>query len=47
MLLYWLCYQHNNQISVDIEPGASLIHARMRAALADLGEGEFTVGHEL
>src|SRR5262249_12357269 len=32
--LYWLCYRHNNQISVVIEPGASLIHARMRAALA-------------
>ena len=33
MPLYWLCYRHNNQISVVIEPGASLIHARMRAAL--------------
>ena len=30
MPLYWLCYRHNNQISVVIEPGASLIHARMR-----------------
>jgi hypothetical protein len=45
--LYWLCYRHNNQISVVIEPGASLIHARMRAALANLDEGEFTEGHEL
>jgi len=45
--LYWLCYRHNNQISVVIEPGASLIHARMRAALADLDQGEFTEGHEL
>jgi hypothetical protein len=35
MLLYWLVYRHHNQISVVIEPGASLIHARMRAALAD------------
>jgi hypothetical protein len=26
-VLYWLCYRHNNQISVVIEPGASLIHA--------------------
>jgi hypothetical protein len=33
MPLCWLCYRHNNQISVVIEPGASLIHARMRAAL--------------
>jgi hypothetical protein len=39
MPLYWLCYQHNNQISVVIEPGASPIHARMRAALAGLDEG--------
>ncbi len=46
MSLYWLCYHHNNQISVVIEPGASLIHARMRAALADLAEGEFTERHE-
>jgi hypothetical protein len=47
MPLYWLVYRHNNQISVVIEPGASLIHARMRAALDDLDEGEFTEGHEL
>ena len=47
MPLYWLCYRHDNQIIVVIEPGASLIHARMRSALADLDEGEFTEGHEL
>jgi hypothetical protein len=47
MSLYWLVYRHNNQISVVIEPGASLIQARMRAALADLDQGEFTEGHEL
>src|SRR5262245_34840350 len=47
MPLNWLCYRHNNQISVVIEPGASIIHARMRAAAADLDEGEFTEGHEL
>jgi hypothetical protein len=47
MPLYWLCYRHNNQISVVIEPGASIIHARMCAALANLDEGEFTEGHEL
>ena len=47
MPLYWLCYQHNNQISVVIEPGASTIHARMRGALAGLDEGKFTEGHEL
>ena len=38
MLLYWLCYQHNNQISVVIEFGASPIHARMRASLARLDD---------
>ena len=47
MPLYWLCYRHSNRISVVIEPGASLIHARMRAALANLDEGDFTEGHEL
>ncbi len=47
MPLYWLCYRHNNQISVVIEPGTSPIHARMRAALAGLDEGTFAEGHEL
>jgi hypothetical protein len=47
MPLHWLVYRHNNQISVVIEPGASLIHARLRASLANLDEGEFTEGHEL
>jgi hypothetical protein len=35
MPLYWLCYRHNNHISVVIEPGASPIHARMRAGLVN------------
>ena len=47
MPLYWLVYRHNNQIAVVIEPGASLVHARLRASLAGLDEGEFTEGHEL
>src|SRR5262249_25291993 len=47
MPLYWLVYRHNNQISVVIEPGASLIHARMRASLDGLDEGDFTEAHEL
>ena len=47
MPLYWLVYRHNNSISVVIEPGASLIHARMHASLDGLDEGEFTEGHEL
>jgi hypothetical protein len=46
MPLYWLCYQHNNQISVVIEPGASPVHARMHAGLAGLDEGTFTEGYE-
>jgi hypothetical protein len=47
MPLYWLVYRHNNEISVLIEPGASIIHARMRSAIDGLDEGEFTEGHEL
>jgi hypothetical protein len=47
MSLYWLCYRHNNQVSVVIEPAPSLIHARMKAALANLDEGDFTEGHQL
>jgi hypothetical protein len=47
MPLYWLVYRHNNSISIVIEPAHSLIHARMRAALHGLDEGEFTEGHEL
>jgi len=34
-------------IAVVIEPAASLVHARMRATLANLDQGEFTEGHEL
>ena len=47
MPLYWLVYRHNNQISVVIEPGASLIHAKMRSVIDGLDQGEFTEGHEL
>jgi hypothetical protein len=47
MPLYWLVYRHNNSISVVIEPGHSLIYARLRAAIAGLDQGEFTEGHEL
>jgi len=47
MPLYWLCYRHNNSIFVAIEPAHSLIHARLRASLDGLDEGDFTEGHEL
>ena len=47
MPLYWLCYRHNNSIFVVIEPAHSLIYARLRAAIDQLDQGEFTEGHEL
>src|SRR5262245_31179911 len=47
MPLYWLCYRYNSTICIVIEPGASLIHARLRASLDGLDEGDFTEGHEL
>jgi hypothetical protein len=47
MPLYWLVYRHNNTVCIVIEPGASLIHARLRAAIDGLDKGEFTEGHEL
>jgi hypothetical protein len=43
----WPTRRAGDQISVVIEPGASPIHARMRASLAKLDEGTFTEGHEL
>jgi hypothetical protein len=47
MPLYWLCYHHDDRISVVIEAGPSLVHARMRCSLAELDKGTFTEGHEL
>src|SRR5215467_6249457 len=41
MPLYWLCCRHNNSIFVVIEPANSLIHARLRASLDGLDQGEF------
>ena len=35
MPLYWLCYRHNNQVCIVIEPAPSLIHARFRQRLMD------------
>jgi len=45
MPLYWLCYRHNSSIFVVIEPAHSLIHARLRAPLDGLDQGEFTEDH--
>jgi hypothetical protein len=47
MPLYWLCYRHNNQISVVIEPSHSLIYARLRASLDGLDEGEVSISKGL
>jgi hypothetical protein len=47
MPLYWLCYRQADHTCVVIERAPSLIHARMRAALNGLDQGEFTDGHEL
>ena len=41
MPLYWL------KSALSSRPGASLIHARLRASLSELDEGDFTEGHEL
>jgi hypothetical protein len=46
MPLYWLVYRRNNSIFVVIEPAHSLIHARLRASLDGLDQGEFTEGHK-
>src|SRR5262245_23861483 len=41
MPLYWLCYRHNNQISVVIEPDApECLTANFRARLLRLGQWE-------
>src|SRR6516164_4294848 len=39
MPVYWLIYRHNNPISVVIEPGASLIHARKPRCSAAIALG--------
>ena len=46
MPLYWLCYRHNNSISVVIEPAHSLIYARLRTSLDGSDQGDFTEGDE-
>jgi hypothetical protein len=40
----WPTRRAGDQISLVMEPGVSPIHARMRAALSGLNEGEFTEG---
>jgi hypothetical protein len=47
MNFYWLCYRHNNQIVVVIEPAASLVHLACMLRSPDWIRGDFTEGHEL
>ena len=46
MRLYWIAYQIDGKILVVIQPGKSLVHARMKVALASLG-ATYIDGHEL
>ncbi|MCC6780945.1 MAG: hypothetical protein IT537_30600 [Hyphomicrobiales bacterium] len=46
--LEWLVYRDGGELFVIIQPAASLIHARLHAALSDLdGGGRYIEGHEL
>jgi hypothetical protein len=47
--VWWLCYQRNGQpFAVVIVEGFSLVAARMRASLSELGRGGvFSGGHAL
>jgi hypothetical protein len=47
MRLYWLSYHHEGRVNVVIQPGLSLMHARLQVALADLDDGTFGEGHQL
>ena len=46
MNLFWLVHRIDDDMQVNIQPGHSLIDARMKAALAGQ-EGEFVEGHLL
>src|SRR5262245_5288773 len=46
--LFWLAYQTKDGVCVVLQEAPSLVHARMRTALAGLDGGfEFREGHEL
>jgi hypothetical protein len=45
--LYWLSYHHQDRVHIVIQPALSLMHARLKAALASLDEGRFAAGHQL
>jgi hypothetical protein len=46
--LYWLSYRVNGRPRVVVQPATSIIHARLKAAIADLADDQnFAEGHEL
>jgi hypothetical protein len=45
--LFWLSYRGNEDVRVVIQPATSLVIARMKTALAEIGERNFQDGHEL
>ena len=46
--LFWLLYRVNGRPRVVIQPGSSIIHARLKATMADLADDHtFAEGHEL
>lgn len=47
MSLFWLSYQGKDGVRVVIQPATSLVTARMKTALAEVGNGLFQDGHEL
>ena len=47
MSLFWLTYKNGKEITVFIQPAASLVHARLKGALAGCDDGTFAEGHEL
>jgi hypothetical protein len=44
--LFWLVFKNGKDITLFIQPGGSLIYARMKAAIAGV-DGGFQEGHEL
>jgi hypothetical protein len=45
--LYWLSYHHQDRVYIVLQPAMSLMHARVKAALAKLDEGRFAEGHQI
>ena len=45
--MFWLCFKTPEGICVVLQPGSSLVHARMQASLAGLQPGELKEAHQL